>query len=43
MPPQSGYSSNGYGQSYGANQQQMGYAAQPEYDQSASGYQDYRY
>jgi hypothetical protein len=43
MPQQSGYTNNGYGQSYGSNAAPVSYAPQAEYDHTASsGYQDYK-
>lgn len=43
MPQQSGYSNNGYGQSYGNNAAPVSYAPPADYDHSASGgYQDYK-
>lgn len=44
MPQQSsGYTNNGYGQSYGNNAAPVSYAPQTDYDHTASsGYQDYK-
>lgn len=44
MPQQSGYSNNGYGQSYGNNAAPVSYPPPADYDHSASGgYQDYKW
>lgn len=43
VPQQSGYTNNGYGQSYGNNTAPVSYAPQADYDHSASsGYPDYK-